>query len=68
MASSTRSRSATRAQIADYDCRVLTLAVLKGVLAPVVDEPVSFVNAPQLAEERGLDVRETTIVVGAATT
>jgi D-3-phosphoglycerate dehydrogenase len=26
----------------------------------VVDEPVSFVNAPQLAEERGLVVRETT--------
>jgi D-3-phosphoglycerate dehydrogenase / 2-oxoglutarate reductase len=46
-------------QIADYDCRVLTLGVLKGVLAPVVDEPVSFVNAPQLAEERGVVVRET---------
>jgi D-3-phosphoglycerate dehydrogenase len=47
-------------QIADYDCRVLTLSVLKGVLGPIVDEPVSFVNAPQLAEERGLVVRETT--------
>ena len=30
-----------------------TLAVLKGVLGPVVDEPVSFVNAPQIAEQRG---------------
>jgi D-3-phosphoglycerate dehydrogenase len=47
-------------QIADYDCRVLTLSVLKGVLSPVIDEPVSFVNAPQLAEERGLTYRETT--------
>jgi D-3-phosphoglycerate dehydrogenase len=46
-------------QIADYDCRVLTLGVLKGVLGPVVDEPVTFVNAPQLADERGLAVRET---------
>jgi D-3-phosphoglycerate dehydrogenase len=36
------------------------LSVLKGVLGPIVDEPVSFVNAPQLAEERGLVVRETT--------
>src|SRR3954454_9063845 len=45
-------------QIADYDCRVLTLSVLKGVLGPVVDEPVSFVNAPNLAEARGLTVRE----------
>jgi D-3-phosphoglycerate dehydrogenase / 2-oxoglutarate reductase len=47
-------------QIADYDCRVLTLGALKGVLGPVIDEPVTFVNAPQLAEERGLSVRETT--------
>jgi D-3-phosphoglycerate dehydrogenase / 2-oxoglutarate reductase len=47
-------------EIADYDCRVLTLAVLKGVLQRVVDEPVSFVNAPQLAQSRGVKVRETT--------
>jgi D-3-phosphoglycerate dehydrogenase len=46
-------------EIADYDCRVLTLSVLKGVLAPVVTEPVSFVNAPQIAEQRGISVRET---------
>jgi D-3-phosphoglycerate dehydrogenase len=45
--------------IADYDCRVLTLSVLRGVLGPVVDEPVTFVNAPQLAEARGITVRET---------
>lgn len=44
--------------IADYDCRVLTLSIMRGVLSPVVDEPVTFVNAPQLAEERGLTVRE----------
>ncbi|MEX0663687.1 MAG: phosphoglycerate dehydrogenase [Acidimicrobiia bacterium] len=47
-------------EIADYDCRVLTLSVLKGVLSAVVDEPVSFVNAPQLAEARGINVREST--------
>lgn len=47
-------------QIADYDCRLLTLGVLKGFLGPVVDEPVTFVNAPQIAESRGLVVRETT--------
>jgi D-3-phosphoglycerate dehydrogenase len=44
--------------LADYDCRVLTLSILRGVLAPVVDEPVTFVNAPQLAEQRGISVRE----------
>jgi D-3-phosphoglycerate dehydrogenase len=45
-------------EIAGYDCRVLTLAILKGVLSPATEEPVSFVNAPQLATERGLVVRE----------
>jgi D-3-phosphoglycerate dehydrogenase len=45
--------------IADYDCRVLTLSVLKGLLSPVVSEPVTFVNAPQLAEERGIVLRST---------
>ncbi len=45
--------------IADYDCRVLTLSVLRGVLGPVVEEPVTFVNAPQLAQARGISVRET---------
>ena len=38
---------------------MLTLAITRGVLAPVVDEPVSFVNAPQLAQMRGLDLQET---------
>ncbi|MBA2438714.1 MAG: phosphoglycerate dehydrogenase, partial [Acidimicrobiia bacterium] len=47
-------------QLADYDTRILTLAVLKGVFSGVVHEPVSYVNAPQLAEERGIEVRETT--------
>ena len=46
-------------QVADYDCRILGLAVLKGLFTPVSAEPVSFVNAPQLAEERGVVVRET---------
>jgi len=47
-------------QLADYDTRILTLAVLKGLLRAGSEEPVSYVNAPQLAEERGVDVRETT--------
>jgi len=46
-------------QLADYDTRILTLAVLKGLLGAGSDEPVSYVNAPQLAAERGVEVRET---------
>jgi D-3-phosphoglycerate dehydrogenase len=41
---------------------ILTLSVLKGVLDAGIDEPVSYVNAPQLAAERGLEVRETSTV------
>lgn len=37
---------------------ILTLAVLKGLFASSIEEPVSFVNAPQLAKERGLEIRE----------
>jgi D-3-phosphoglycerate dehydrogenase len=43
--------------LAEQDTRVLALAVQKGLFAVSTDEPVSFVNAPQLAAERGLTVR-----------
>jgi D-3-phosphoglycerate dehydrogenase / 2-oxoglutarate reductase len=46
--------------LADYDTRILTLSVLKGLFSVATDEPVSYVNVPQLAEERGLEVRATT--------
>src|SRR5213078_1668364 len=39
--------------------RVLTLAALKGALSGVVHEPVSFVNAPVIAAERGIALSET---------
>jgi D-3-phosphoglycerate dehydrogenase len=45
-------------RIAEHDTRVLTLAVLKGVLGRSVHEPVSFVNAPMLARDRGITVSE----------
>jgi D-3-phosphoglycerate dehydrogenase len=45
-------------RIAESDTRVLTLAILKGILGRSVNEPVSFVNAPLLARERGLTVSE----------
>jgi D-3-phosphoglycerate dehydrogenase / 2-oxoglutarate reductase len=44
--------------LAGTNTSILTLAVLKGLFAATTDEPVSYVNAPQLAAERGLDVRE----------
>jgi D-3-phosphoglycerate dehydrogenase / 2-oxoglutarate reductase len=44
--------------LAGANTSILTLAVLKGVFAAGTEEPVSYVNAPQLAQERGLEVRE----------
>jgi D-3-phosphoglycerate dehydrogenase len=44
--------------IAAADCRIVGLSVLKGLLDKVVHEPVTFVNAPLLATDRGLRLRE----------
>lgn len=44
--------------LAGEDVGILTLSVLKGLFAAGTEEPVSYVNAPRLAEERGLAVRE----------
>ncbi|MGZ4487479.1 MAG: phosphoglycerate dehydrogenase [Nocardioides sp.] len=46
-----------RGEITDYDVKVLELAALKGVFTDIVDDQVSFVNAPLLAAERGCAVR-----------
>lgn len=46
-----------RGELADYDVSALKLAALKGVFTNVVSETVSYVNAPLLAEQRGIDVR-----------
>lgn len=43
-------------EVAGDDTRIVELAVLKGLFAPVVSEPVTFVNAPRLAAERGVTV------------
>ncbi len=46
-----------RGEITEYDVKVLELAALKGIFADVVEEQVSYVNAPLLAAERGTAVR-----------
>ncbi len=46
-------------RIAERDTRFLTLGVLMGTLGGRVEEHVNLVNAPTLAADRGIDVRET---------
>jgi D-3-phosphoglycerate dehydrogenase len=37
----------------------LTVALLKGLLAPILGEKVSYINAPLLASERGMQITQT---------
>ena len=46
-----------RGEIVEFDVSVLKLAALKGIFTNVVSETVSYVNAPLLAEQRGVAVR-----------
>jgi len=45
-------------ELAGYDTRILTLAALKGFFGTHSEEPVTYVNAPQLAKDNGVEVRE----------
>jgi D-3-phosphoglycerate dehydrogenase len=45
-------------ELAGVSTGILTLSALKGIFGNSSEEPVSYVNAPQLAEQRGLEVRE----------
>jgi D-3-phosphoglycerate dehydrogenase / 2-oxoglutarate reductase len=36
----------------------LTVAVLKGVMSPILESVVNYVNAPVIAQERGIEVNE----------
>ncbi|MCX5716175.1 MAG: phosphoglycerate dehydrogenase [Candidatus Omnitrophica bacterium] len=44
--------------IVNYDTSGLTIAVLKGMLTPILQETVNFVNAPMIARERGIKISE----------
>ncbi|RLE25670.1 MAG: phosphoglycerate dehydrogenase, partial [Actinobacteria bacterium] len=55
---STELEVCTQGEIAGYDTRILELAVLKGFFGAISDEPVTYVNGPQLAKEHGVEVRD----------
>jgi D-3-phosphoglycerate dehydrogenase len=44
--------------LADYDTRLLTVSALNGAFQGRADRPVNYVNAPSIARERGIQVRE----------
>ena len=45
-------------QVAELDSRPVTNAILRGLLSPFLDAAVNYVNAPAIARERGIKVRE----------
>jgi len=51
-------------EIGSYDTRILTLAAEKGFFSAIQDEPVTFVNAPQVAKALGVEVKESKVSTG----
>ncbi len=50
---------ASSGEIADVDMKPLATSVLRGFLSFVSGDEINFVNAPFIAEERGIDVKTT---------
>jgi D-3-phosphoglycerate dehydrogenase / 2-oxoglutarate reductase len=53
-----RIEAAFLGRIADFDTRLLGLAVIVGALQGRTEEPVNLVNAPTMAQQRGIVVEE----------
>lgn len=45
-------------EIIQHDTSPITIALVKGVLAPIMQETVNFINAVSLAKERGIKIEE----------
>lgn len=45
-------------EILDYNVAPITIALLKGLLTPILNENVNYINAPVIAKDRGIMVRE----------
>ncbi len=45
-------------EVASLSVAPLTIAALKGLLTPILEDAVNFVNAPVIARERGIEVKE----------
>jgi D-3-phosphoglycerate dehydrogenase len=56
-----RIEAAFMGRIADYDTRLLTLAVIGGALEGRTEEQVNLVNAPSMAQQRGIVVEEKSV-------
>jgi D-3-phosphoglycerate dehydrogenase len=44
--------------ILEHNVVPITMALIKGILEPILNEPVNFINAPIIARERGIKIVE----------
>lgn len=49
-----------RGELSTENVEGLGLSALRGLFSAVIEEPVTFVNAPRIAEERGVDLKVST--------
>lgn len=47
-----------RGKVAELSVAPLTIAAIKGLLTPILEDSVNYVNAPSIAQERGIEVGE----------
>lgn len=47
-----------RGKVAELSVAPLTIAALKGLLTPILEDTVNYINAPAIAQERGIEVDE----------
>ncbi len=50
-----------RGHIGNVDTSLAVLSTLKGLLGQIADEPVSYVNAAEVAQQRGVEIRTITV-------
>ena len=46
-------------EVTKYDLSPITLSFIKGLLSFILDKPINYVNAPLIAQERGIKIVET---------
>ncbi len=46
-------------EVSNFDTRPITNSLLKGILSPILTEPVNVINAPLVAKDRGIRIVET---------
>jgi len=53
-----------RGEFADLDLSLVTRSAIKGLLDPILMSPINYVNAPVIASQRGISVKESRVEEG----